>query len=49
MSAGKGSEKHAFIVIERDCRDFYQSHPGLIFPDSPYHWQEVCHIDEVLV
>lgn len=37
------------MFIETDCKDSYhKSYLVLIFPNSPYHWQEVCRVGEVL-
>lgn len=38
------------MFIETDCRDpYHKSYLVLIFPNSPYQWQEVCCVGEVLV
>lgn len=50
MTPGKGSKEHYFTFIETESREpYHKSYSALIFPNSSYHWQEVCHIGDVLV
>lgn len=47
MTPGKGSKEHYFTVFETQSRKIYhKSYLALIFPNSSYHWQEVCCIGD---
>lgn len=43
MTPGKGSKEHYFTFTETESRkSYHKSYLASIFPNSSYHWQEVC-------